>query len=90
MTEIETLRAENAELITGVQYARVAVATLLGFCDDASRVMAQAEVAMRVTHPEIAASARAFVANWAEFRAGAQAAKNEDAMTNAPTTSARN
>jgi hypothetical protein len=90
MTELEQLRERNAELVNGLQHAKVAVATLIGFANDASGVMEQVEVAMRATHPEIAASARAFVANWAEFLAGAQAAKNEGVLTNAPTTSARN
>ena len=90
MTEIERLQAENAELTTGVQYAKVAVATLINICNDANAVMEQIAVAMRVTHPEIATGARKFVANWAEFLAGAQAAKTETTLTNAPTTSARN
>lgn len=90
MTEVARLRAENEELLSGVQHAKIAVATLVGLCNAASVVMNDVAIVMRVTHPEIAAGARAFVASWAEFLAGAEAAKNEDAMTNAPTTSARN
>jgi hypothetical protein len=90
MTELELLRAENEERKEALAELDVSVAIIIGMMKDASAVMQKVGVAMRASHPDIAARADIVIAHWSDFIAGAQAAKTEDALANAPTTTARN
>jgi hypothetical protein len=68
----------------------ISLAIIIGMMREASAVMRNVSVAMRASHPDIAERADTVVAHWSDFIAGAQAAKTEDALTNAPSSAARN
>jgi hypothetical protein len=75
MNKFERLEAENSELKHAVVQANNVIITLMDLAGAASEVMKHVVVAMHGSHPEIAASARTFVASWAEFVAGVEAAR---------------
>lgn len=90
MTEIEKLKTRIADLEGALLQADKVVSALIYLASAASAVMQHVDVAMRDRHPEIADQARAFVARWAEFHAGADAAKAEAARQTIPPNFTRN